>query len=108
MKIKAHYWGGIGSQLFALAVLFEINKEIPNRDIEPIHHSAEVTKRFFELESMLNSKSTLKTIDHYKVLNNQLRNSSVTFRKGFLIRGIKLIMNKTRISINSDGYSKFE
>ena len=102
MKIKVHSWGGLGSQLFALAVVSEINRKTPKKDIDLIHHTAGVTKRFFELESMINSKSTLKIIDDYKVPDNQLQNSSVTFIRGFLIRSIKLILNKTRISINLD------
>jgi hypothetical protein len=102
MKIRLHSWGGLGSQLFALAVVSEIKRKMPNRNIEIIHHTSGVTKRFFELESMLNSKSVLKTIDDYKVPDNQLRKSSVKFIKRFLICSIKLILNKTRISVNLD------
>ena len=102
MKIKVHSWGGLGSQLFALAVVFEINMRIPNRNIELIHHTAGVTKRFFELELMLNLKSALKIIDDYKELNNQLQYPSVKFIRKLLVRGIKLILNKTRISIDLD------
>jgi hypothetical protein len=102
MKIKVHSWGGLGSQLFALAVAFDINRKTPKKDIELIHHTAGVTKRFFELEDMINSKSTLKIIDDYKAPDNRLQNSSGTFIRGFIVRGIKLILNKTRISINLD------
>ena len=102
MRIKVHSWGGLGSQLFALAVVSEINRKTPKKDIELIHHTAGVTKRFFELESMINSKSTLKIKDDYKVPDNRLQNSSGTFIRGFIVRGIKLILNKTRISINLD------
>jgi hypothetical protein len=102
MKIKVHSWGGLGSQLFALAVVFEINRKIPNKDIELIHHTSGVTKRFFELEAMLDSRFTLKVIDDYKAVESKVQNSSIRFLRKFIVRGIKLILNKTKISVNLD------
>jgi len=102
MKIKVHSWGGLGSQLFALAVVFEINMRIPNRNIELIHHTSGVTKRFFEIESMLNSRFKLKVIDDHKVVKDQIRSNSARFLRRFFIRSIKLILNKIRISVNLD------
>lgn len=102
MKIKVHSWGGLGSQLFTLAVIYEINKKKPNRRINLVHHTAGVTKRFFELESMLNSKFNLKVVNDYKEIKNQTRNYKKRILKKYLLIVVKFILNITRLSINLD------
>jgi len=102
MKIRVHSWGGLGSQLFALAVVYEINKKIPNKKIDLVHHTAGVTRRFFELDSMIDSKFNLKVINDYKETKNKTKNKSNRFVKKFIVTSIKLILSMTRLSINLD------
>jgi hypothetical protein len=52
-KIRVHSWGGLGSQLFALASAFQIHQKFPRRKIQLWVHSAGVTKRSLELELSL-------------------------------------------------------
>lgn len=102
MKIKVHSWGGLGSQLFTLAVIYEITKKMPRRKIDLVHHTAGVTKRFFELESMLNSKFNLKVVNDYKEIKNQTRNYKKRILKKYLVIVVKFILNVARLSINLD------
>jgi hypothetical protein len=43
--LQIHVWGGLGSQLFAVAATFEISKRFPNRELILVIHSSGVTKR---------------------------------------------------------------
>ena len=48
-KIRIHSWGGLGSQLFALATAFQVHQKIPAREILLVVHSSGVTFRQLEL-----------------------------------------------------------
>ena len=48
-KVKIHTWGGLGSQLYAVALAVDINKRYPSRQIEFICHTGGVTERFPEI-----------------------------------------------------------
>jgi hypothetical protein len=43
--LRIHVWGGLGSQLFAVAAAFDISKRFPKRKIALVLHSSGVTKR---------------------------------------------------------------
>jgi len=49
-SIKIHCWGGIGSQLFTLAVALDLNKRYPKRPIKFIFHTGGVTRRSLEID----------------------------------------------------------
>lgn len=49
-SIKIHCWGGIGSQLFTLAVALDLNKRYPKRPIKLIFHTGGVTRRGVEID----------------------------------------------------------
>ena len=102
MKIRVHSWGGLGSQLFTLAVIYEINKKIPNKEIDLVHHTAGVTKRFFELDTMLDSKFSLKVVNDYKQTKDKAKNDSKRLLKKLVASSAKFILNVTRVSINLD------
>lgn len=48
-KLKIHIWGGLGSQLFALALAYELRKKYPFRNLVLVFHTSGVTKRIPEL-----------------------------------------------------------
>jgi hypothetical protein len=48
--VKIHTWGGLGSQLYALALSIDLDKIVSNRDIQFIIHSSGVTRRAPEVE----------------------------------------------------------
>jgi hypothetical protein len=43
--IRVHCWGGFGSQLFALNLIFELSRRFPHRKCKLILHSGGVTRR---------------------------------------------------------------
>jgi hypothetical protein len=43
--LRLHVWGGLGSQLFAVAAAFDISERFPKRRIVIVLHSSGVTKR---------------------------------------------------------------
>ena len=49
-SIKIHCWGGIGSQLFTLALALDLNKRYPKRPIKFIFHTGGVTRRSLEID----------------------------------------------------------
>jgi hypothetical protein len=48
--VKIHTWGGLGSQLYALALSIDLDKIVSNRDIQFVIHSSGVTRRAPEVE----------------------------------------------------------
>ncbi len=50
--IRVHCWGGLGSQLFALALIEDLRQDLPKRSIKLILHTGGVTKRLSEIDSI--------------------------------------------------------
>jgi hypothetical protein len=48
--VKIHTWGGLGSQLYALALSIDLGKNVSNRDIQFVIHSSGITRRAPEIE----------------------------------------------------------
>jgi hypothetical protein len=44
-SLRIHVWGGLGSQLFAVALAFSVSKRFPGRELILALHSSGVTKR---------------------------------------------------------------
>ena len=53
MKLKIHSWGGLGSQLHALSIAHDLKQNFPTRKLILIHHTSGVSRRFFELKSII-------------------------------------------------------
>ena len=70
MRLRIHSWGGLGSQLFALSLIFDLVRKFPKKRIELIHHTAGVTRRLFEVDFMLNSKTELVVKDDFTTKSN--------------------------------------
>jgi len=51
--IRIHCWGGLGSQLFALALAYDLHAKFPSRRIIVFCHSSGVTQRPPEIYGML-------------------------------------------------------
>ena len=62
-----HSWGGFGSQLFALCLIFDLRQRFPNKKIVLVHHTSGVTRRVFELESIMDLDIKLKVIDDFEL-----------------------------------------
>jgi hypothetical protein len=102
MKLKVHSWGGLGSQLFVLALIYDLRKRYPKKKIQLVHHTSGVSRRLFELDSILDPSISLKLIDDYKSDEgiNYAKNTRII--KHLLIKIIKKTLEKLYIFINFD------
>jgi hypothetical protein len=87
-KIKIHTWGGLGSQLYAVALAIDLQKNINYRQIEYISHTSGVTRR----EPALQFYTT-----DVKEKNDYTRTTSVQedskYRKKLSLLGKKLLIS---------------
>ena len=102
MKLRVHSWGGLGSQLFVLAFIYDLRKKFPKKKILLVHHTSGVSRRLFELDSILESNISLKLIDDYKPNQDINQNKNKNVLKHLLVRLIKNILEKLCIFINVD------
>ena len=102
MKLRVHSWGGLGSQLFVLALIYDLRRKFPKKKILLVHHTSGVSRRLFELDSILEPDISLKLIDDYKP--NQVINQSKNkyALKYLLIKITKNILERLYIFINID------
>lgn len=49
-EIRIHSWGGLGSQLFAVATAYQVHRKIPWRRVVILSHSSGVTFRTLEID----------------------------------------------------------
>ena len=66
--IKIHVWGGFGSQLFALALVFHLKEKFRTRKLILIYHTSGVTKRTWDLPFNLVDTTVIVKND-FKLLN---------------------------------------
>jgi len=78
--IKIHSWGGLGSQLYALALALDLKHKFAVRKIEFVQHTSGVTKRDLEIDTSRFSNITFKTIDDFSQGPTSL-NGNTFFRK---------------------------
>ena len=100
MKLRVHSWGGLGSQLFVLAFIYDLRKKFPKKKILLVHHTSGVSRRLFELDSILESGISLKLIDDYKPNQGINQNENKNELKYLFIKIIKNILEKLYIFIN--------
>jgi hypothetical protein len=103
MKLRVHSWGGLGSQLFALSLLFELKKRFSSREMYLIHHTSGVSRRLFELDSILDPSIKKRIIDDYKLLSNDNFETNYKNRlKIFSRKKLKSILETLKFSIDFD------
>lgn len=51
-RVEVHCWGGLGSQLFALALIYDLQMRFPRRNFVLVLHSNGVTRRAQEISSL--------------------------------------------------------
>ena len=78
--IKIHCWGGLGSQLYALALAIDLKHRFYTRKIEFVQHTSGVTKRNLEIDTSRFSSIVIKTIDDFSNDSTSLI-AKTSFRK---------------------------
>jgi hypothetical protein len=92
--IEIHTWGGLGSQLYALALQFELFERNPKRVIEMHLHTGGVTKRVSELDGVIDP-SLLFYINDFsddEISSHQASETSLLLAKGLTKRLRKIIL----------------
>jgi len=86
-KIKIHTWGGLGSQLYAVALAIDLEQRFKHRQIEYISHTGGVTKREPAIQFYtrnVREKNDYKVIKSRKK-NNVHKNKITSLGKKFLL-----------------------
>jgi hypothetical protein len=95
--IKIHVWGGLGSQLHGVALLYELLGRFPTRRVMIVLHTSGVTNRKSELDDLLPAEYLSYLSDFSKesyAEGSQGVDSSHGFNLGNLFRNLgKLILN---------------
>lgn len=101
MKLKIHSWGGLGSQLHAISLTYDLKQNFPKRDLILIHHTSGVSKRLFEAEKFLDKSIELRIIDDYKLKKSKYTYIDINLKKS-LLRLAKYILNFFSITLDID------
>lgn len=65
MPVSIHIWGGLGSQLYALGLLIDLNKNFPNKKYRCIFHTGGVTERLPEIVNLLDGLATYSVVHDF-------------------------------------------
>lgn len=68
--IQLHCWGGLGSQLYALALALDLKDRFYPRKIVFVQHTSGVSKRHLEIDSSKFSSVKFKTVDDFSNTSN--------------------------------------
>lgn len=83
-EIQIHCWGGLGSQLYAVALKIDLERQFPGRTFRLVSHEAGVTLRKSELESFFpNSVNSVQdfTSSESKIYRLLLRDINKLIRR---------------------------
>lgn len=72
--LRIHVWGGLGSQLFAVALVHTLQKRFPSRSLVVILHNSGVTRREPEIMQLFPDLE-FKTVDDFTSRENHDSNS---------------------------------
>jgi hypothetical protein len=72
IPLKVHCWGGLGSQLFAVILYFELCEKFPRKRILLCLHEGGVTQRRSEILGIFKDISTQEIKDYTKPLSNSI------------------------------------
>jgi hypothetical protein len=67
--MKIHCWGGLGSQLFALAIAHDLRSQHPNRRISLVLHTSGVTLRKSELDAVADSSYFISQVNDFQPIS---------------------------------------
>jgi hypothetical protein len=106
IPIRVHCWGGLGSQLYALALATDLKIKFPTRKIKIILHTSGVTRRVSELNFILDNNFEIVQINDFNSFgksNKAVPNSHRIKLKNF----IKLILSLLRVVMPANSDEEF-
>lgn len=97
LNLKIHCWGGLGSQLYALAIANALQYKYKNRKITLVLHSSGVTQRLSELSFVKNLQFKITQVDDFNSLSHDRLNKIFKDRCFTPKSFVKKILISTRI-----------
>jgi hypothetical protein len=89
IPLRVHCWGGLGSQLYALATAHDLKLKYPKRRIKLVLHTGGVTKRVSELDFIPTTDFEIIQVNDFRMENkeygNQVKSNEVRLKR-FLVR----------------------
>jgi hypothetical protein len=83
-SLRVHIWGGLGSQLFAMALAFELQRKFPKRQLLLVLHSSGVTKRAPEICGLFPEFNYLEVDDFSSRHSHDSRTSKNSLKSIFI------------------------
>lgn len=90
IPLRVHCWGGLGSQLYALATAYDLKLKHPKRRIKLVLHTGGFTKRVSELDFIHDIDFETIQINDFQTQDKKYNNHR---------RSVKIILKKTVIKI---------
>ena len=87
LGLRIHCWGGLGSQLFAANLAFDIQAKFPRKSITLILHSGGVTERLPELPEVFPNF-------HYRIINDYAKKVSTEASSINFSRSVRKLLFK--------------
>ena len=100
--LQVHCWGGLGSQLFAWAVIEELFITRPNRKLVLVLHTSGVTERSSEMDELSGYVEILKVTDYKPKIHAFHEKSESILRKYFEYSGVSLLSYLHVIVLSED------
>ena len=97
LNLKIHCWGGLGSQLYALAVANALQDKYKNRRIVLVLHSSGVTQRLSELSFIKNLQFKITQVNDFNSSSHNPSDNSSNSKVFTFKSLIKKILVFTRI-----------
>ena len=79
-KLRIHCWGGLGSQLYAVALIYDLLKRFPKRKITLYLHTSGATRRHSEIEGIADIFE-IKQVDDFKTSDESVFSYGNMFQK---------------------------
>ena len=99
--LQIHCWGGLGSQLFAWAVVEQCLLEKPNRRITLVLHTSGVTQRSSELSALAKIVEIVQVID-FKHNEFSIDSEAKVALRGRFKKFILLILQKSKFILSTE------
>ena len=93
IPLKVHCWGGLGSQLYALATAMQLQERFVKRRIILVLHTGGVTKRASEVKTINNGLFVIKQVDDYAINSdpesmNQISNQDLRAKANLIVKKV--------------------
>jgi hypothetical protein len=108
LNLKIHCWGGLGSQLYALAIANALQYKYKNRKIILLLHSSGVTQRLSEISFVKNIQYEIIQVDDFNGLSYDQLNKSSRYKFFIPKSFIKKILISTRIVCTGNNDLEYE